>query len=177
MNVALTNWRFLYRLDTPAVRYFNDGFGWSCNIRRPMTAGSFNSVLHPDKPVVLTFYLGLYAPGRPAAEQGDAGRKKLLGTTYAEYERQIRTQMTTLFHDSGFRASKDIAGIVLNRWGHARVLQPPFFYYGRDGRPSPREVVQKGYGRIVIAHSELNGHQNATGALQQAKRAADQVLR
>jgi hypothetical protein len=38
-------------------------------------------------------------------------------------------------------------------------------------------VVQKGYGRIVIAHSELNGQQNATGALQQqAKRAADQVL-
>lgn len=176
VNVALTNWRFLYKLDAPAVRYFNDGFGWSCNIRRPMTAGAFNPPLHPDKPVVLTFYLGLYAPGRPAAEQGDLGRKKLLGTTYADYERQIRAQMTTLFQDAGFRASKDIAGIVLNRWGHARVLQPPGFYYGREGRSSPRETVQQGYGRIAIAHSELNGHQNATGALQQGKRAAEQVL-
>jgi len=177
VNVALTNWRFLYKLNAPAVRYFNDGFGWSCNIRCPMTAGSYNPVLHPDKPIVLTFYLGLYAAGRTAAEQGDLGRKKLLGTTYADYESQIRTQMTTLFQDAGFRASKDIAGIVLNRWGHARILQPPGFYYGRDGKTSPRETVQKGYGRIVIAHSELNGHQNATGALQQAKRAADQVIR
>ena len=134
VNVALTNWRFLYKLEAPAVRYFNDGFGWSCNIRRPMIAGSYTPVLHPDKPIVLTFYLGLYAPGRPAAEQGDLGRKKLLGTTYADYESQIRTQMTTLFHDAGFRA-KDIAGIVLNRWGHARILQPPGFYYGHDGKP------------------------------------------
>ncbi len=176
VNVALTNWRFLYKLDAPAVRYFDGTFGWSCNIRRPMIAGSFNPVLHPDQPVVLTFYLGLYSPGRPAAEQGESGRKKLLETTYADFERQIRRQMTTLFQDAGFRASRDIAGIVLNRWGHARILQPPGFYYGRDGKPSPREAVQKGYGRIAIAHSELNGHQNATGALQQGKRAAEQVL-
>jgi spermidine dehydrogenase len=176
VNVALTNWRFLYKLDAPAVRYFDGGFGWSCNIRRPMQAGAYTPPLHPDQPIALTFYLGLYTPGRPAAEQVDLGRKKLLGTTYAEYERRIRAQMTTLFADAGFRASRDIAGIVLNRWGHARVLQPPGFYYGHDGKPAAREIVQKGYGKIAIAHAELNGHQNATGALQQGKRAAEQVL-
>lgn len=175
VNVALTNWRFLYKLDAPAVRYFDGKFGWSCNIRRPMTVGAYQPVLHPDEPIVLTFYLGLYSPGRSAADQGELGRKKLLGTTYADYEARIRAQMTTLFHDAGFRASTDIAGIVLNRWGHARILQPPGFYYGRDGKDSPREVVQKGFGRIVIAHSELNGHQSAAGALQQAMRAAGQL--
>jgi len=141
-----------------------------------MTAGTFNPVLSPDEPIVLTFYLGLYSSGRPAAEQGEIAPKKLLGTTHADYENQIRKQMTMLFHDAGFRASKDIAGIVLNRWGHARILQPPGFYYSRDGKDSPRETVQKGYRRIVIAHSELNGHQSAAGALQQAEHAADQVL-
>jgi spermidine dehydrogenase len=141
-----------------------------------MTAGAFSPALHPDQPIVLTFYLGLYTAGHSAAEQGDLGRKKLLGTSYAEYENQIRTQMTTLFHDAGYRA-KDIAGIVLNRWGHARVLQPPGFYYGQNGKAAPRETVEKGYGSIAIAHSELNGHQNATGALQQGKRAAEQALR
>lgn len=176
VNVALTNWRFLYKLNAPAVRYFDGSFGWSCNIRRPMVAGAFQPPLHPDRPIVLTFYTGLYTPGRPAGEQGDLGRKKLLNTSYAEYEKQIRAQMTALFADAGFRASKDIAGIVLNRWGHARVIQPPGFYYGRDGQPSPREIVQKGYGRIAIAHAELNGHQNATGALAQGRRAAEQVL-
>jgi len=176
VNVALRNWRFLYKLRAPAVRYFDGDFGWSCNIRQSMTAGSFTAPLHPDKPVVLTFYTGIYRPGRSAKEQGDEGRRKLLGTSYAEYERLIRKQMTSIFAGAGFNASADIAGIVLNRWGHARVIQPPKFYYGSDGRPSPRQIVEKGFERIVIAHSELNGHQSAAGALAQARRGAEQVL-
>lgn len=176
VNVALTNWRFLYRLNAPAVRYFDGGFGWSCNIRQNMVAGSYQPALHPDKPTVLTFYLGLYTPGLPAGEQGNLGRTKMLATSYADYERQIRSQMTTLFRDAGFNPSRDIAAIILNRWGHARVIQPPGFYYGRDGKPSAREIVQKGFGRIALAHAELNGHQNATGALMQGQRAAGQVL-
>jgi spermidine dehydrogenase len=175
VNVALTNWRFLYKLEAPAVRYFNGGFGWSCNIRQNMMAGSYHPPLDPDEPTVLTFYLGLYTPGLPPGEQGDLGRTKMLATSYADFERQIRSQMTMLFRDAGFDPAKDIAGIILNRWGHARVIQPPGFYYGRDGKPPAREIVQKGFGRIAIAHAELNGHQNATGALAQGKRAAEQL--
>ena len=176
VNVALTNWRFLYKLEAPAVRYFNGEFGWSCNIRQNMVAGSYHPPLHPDRPTVLTFYLGLYTSGRPAGEQGNLGRERMLSTSYADYERQIRSQMTMLFRDAGFDPAKDIAGIILNRWGHARVIQPPGFYYGRDGKPAAREIVQKGFGRIAIAHAELNGHQNATGALMQGRRAAQQIL-
>lgn len=177
VNVALTNWRFLYQLEAPAVRYFSGGFGWSCNIRQNMLAGEYHPPLHPDNPTLLTFYLGLYTPGRTAAEQGSLGREKMLSTSYADYEQQIRAQMSHLFADAGFNATRDIAGIVLNRWGHARVLQPPGFYYGRDGKRPAREIVQQGFGKIAIAHAELNGHQNATGALAQGKRAAEQVLR
>ncbi len=175
VNVALTNWRFLYKLGAPAVRYFNGGFGWSCNIRQNMIAGAYHPPLHPDQPTVLTFYLGLYTPGHPAAEQGNLGRTKMLATSYADFERQIRQQMTLLFRDAGFDPAKDIAGIILNRWGHARVLQPPGFYYGRDGKRPAREIVQQGFGKIAIAHAELNGHQNATGALMQGQRAAQQI--
>ena len=49
-------------------------------------------------------------------------------------------------------------------------MQPPGWYYGSDGKPAPREIVAKGYGRIAIGHSELNGHQSATGAMAQGKR-------
>lgn len=56
------------------------------------------------------------------------------------------------------------------------VLQPPGFYYGRERKRPAREIVQQGFGQIAIAHAELNGHQNATGALAQGKRAAEQVL-
>ena len=177
VNVALRQWQFLYKLRAPAARYFDGEFGWSCNIRQPMTAEGFAPPLHPDKPIVLTFYTGIYKSGLSAKDQGDEGRKKLLGTTYREYEEAIRRQLTLLFADHGFEPSRDIAGIVLNRWGHARVIQPPGFYYGVNGKPSPRQIVEKGFGKIAIGHSELNGHQSATGALAQGKRAGEQLAR
>jgi len=98
------------------------------------------------------------------------------GSSYIDYERTIRRQMTEMFGSLGFDAKHDIAGIILNRCGHARVIQPPGFYYGVNGKPSPREVVARGYGRIVIGHPELNGAQNYTRAFQHAKRCADKGL-
>jgi len=177
-NVALHNWRFLYRLGAPAVRWMDDGsmFGYCANIRRNMVVGDYNPPLHPDKPTLLTFYMGLYTPGHTAYQQGVLGRMRLLSTSYVEYERTIRRQMDEMFSGVGFDAKRDIAGIVLNRWGHARVIQPPGFYYGVNGKPSPREIVAKGFGRIIIAHSELNGAQNYTGAFQHGKRAAEEAL-
>lgn len=176
VNVALTNWRFLRTLGIACARWFDDEFGFSCNIRRPMVIGAKPAPMTPDDPTVLTFYMGLYAAGRSTAEQVAAGRKRLLETSYADFERLIRRRMTAMFGDAGFDARRDIAGIVLNRWGHARLVQPPGFYYGRDGRPSAREVVAKGYGRIAIGHSELGGHQSATGAMAQGQRGARQAL-
>jgi len=111
------------------------------------------------------------------AEQVASGRKRLMETSYADFERLIRRQMTRLFGSGGFDARRDIAGIILNRWGHARVVQPPGFYYGQNGQPAAREIVAKGYGRIAIGHSELGGHQSATGALAQGQRAAQQAIK
>lgn len=176
VNVALTNWRFLHTLGAPCARWFDDDFGFSCNIRRPMIAGAPPPPMRPADPTVLTFYMGLYAPGRTMAEQVALGRKRLTQTSYADFERLIRRQMTRLFGSAGFDARRDMAGIVLNRWGHARLVQPPGFYYGTNGRSSAREIVAKGYGRIAIGHSELGGHQSATGAMAQGQRAALQAL-
>jgi spermidine dehydrogenase len=176
VNVALTNWRFLAELGAPCCRWFSGDFGFSCNIRRPMVIGDPPPPMHPDQPTVLTFYMGLHATGSSLAEQVSAGRARLLSTSYADFERLIRTHMVRLFGDHGFDPRRDIAGIVLNRWGHARLAQAPGFYYGRDGQPSPREVVAAGFGRVAIGHSELNGHQSGTGAMAQGRRAAEQAL-
>lgn len=176
VNVALNNWRFLHQLGAPCARWFDDEFGFSCNIRRPMVIGAAPPPMKPDDPAVLTFYMGLHSAGTGVVEQGSRGRKRLLETSYADFERLIRRRMTQMFGSVGFDARRDIAGIILNRWGHARLVQPPGFYYGRDGQPSAREIVAKGYGRIAIGHSELGGHQSATGAMSQGQRAARQAL-
>ncbi len=174
-NVALTNWRFMYKLGVTACRWF-DGFGFSCNIRRPMVVGAYRQPLDPDKPTVLTFNVSFPYPGRPAKEQGAQGRWELQTTRYRDYERQIREQMVRLFGQAGFDPKRDIAGIILNRWGHAYIVPQPGFYFGRDGRPAPRDVIRQRFGRIAFGHSELRGHQNWIGGAIEGQRAARQAL-
>lgn len=38
-----------------------------------------------------------------------------------EYEKEILGQMKKMFEPAGFDAAQDVAGIVLNRWGHALI--------------------------------------------------------
>jgi spermidine dehydrogenase len=177
VNVALRQWRFLYDLDITACRWFDDtdGFGYCCNLRQNMVTARHAPPLHPDKPAVLSFYLGLPVPGLPAATQGMAARARLMNTAYAEFELLIRRQMLRLFGASGFKPRRDIAAIVLNRWGHARLIEPPGFHYGIDGKPSALERVRQGYGRISIGHSELNGAQHWGSALEYGRIAGERA--
>ena len=178
VNVALRQWRFLYDLGITACRWFDDadGFGYCCNLRQTMIgAKQYAPALHPDKPAVLSFYLGLPVPGLPAAQQGAAARAVFLATPYADFEKRIRNQMVRMFAAHGFEPQRDIAAIVLNRWGHARLIEPPGFHYGVQGKPSPLERVRAGYGRIAIGHSELNGGQHWGSALEYGKKAGERA--
>lgn len=175
VNVALNNWRFLYNLGITACHWFS-GFGFTCNIRQPMLVGDYRPPLHPDKPIVLTFYVPFYYPGLSTEDQGARGRAELLGTSYVEYERMIRRQMIKLFSSGGFNPGTDIAGIILNRWGHAFVDAQPGFYFPKDGGPAPRDVVRRRFNRISFAHSELVGTQHWPGAAAEGRRAAHQVF-
>ncbi|MHB8880536.1 MAG: NAD(P)-binding protein [Thermodesulfovibrionales bacterium] len=174
-NVALTNWRFLYQLGFTACKW-SGGFGFGCNIRKPMHIGDYRPPLHPDKPTLLTFYISFHQPGLPVEEQGESGRKKLLETRYAEFESLIVGQMKQLFSGAGFQEDKDIAGFVLNRWTYGYVNPQPGFYFTRDGRPAPRDIIRKPFGRIAFAHAELNGHQHWVAAVDEGRRAAKQAV-
>ena len=175
VNVALKNWQFLKKLGLTACRWFN-GFGFSCNIRQSMVIGDYNPPLDPAKPVILTFYVPFYYPGESISKQGSMGREKLLSESYYDVEVQIRRQMVTLFASAGFDPGRDIAGIILNRWGHAYVNPQPGFYFDKAGIPAPRDILRKRFGRIAFANAELNGHQNWVSAVEEGIRAARQAM-
>ena len=175
VNVALRNWRFMHRLGVSACMYEGD-FGFSCNIRRPMYTDTYRPSFGPDEPTVLTFYKTFEQPGLPPVEQGVRGRTELLSTPFGEYERRVRAQMVTLFGDAGFDPTRDIAGIVLNRWGHAYVAPGPGFFFGDGARPAPPDIIREPFGGVAIGHSELRGHQNWTGAAAEGRRAVETVL-
>ena len=77
-----------------------------------------------------------------------------------------------MFGAAGFDARRDIAGIVLNRWGHAYFAPAPGFFFGSEDQPAPHEVIRKPHGRIVFAHSELQGNMNMAHAMLEGKRGA-----
>ena len=126
VNVALRNWRFLDHLGISSGRWF-EGFGNFFSIRRPMITGESTQPFDPDKPMVMTFYVGFTYPGYSIEEQGALGRAELLGKSYGQYETEIIEQMTKMFAAAGFDAERDVAGIVLNRWGHAYISPQPVF--------------------------------------------------
>lgn len=170
-NVALRNWRFLDRLGFAAARWF-DGFGFYATIRQPMALGANDPPFAPDKPIVMTFYIPIQNPDLPLEAQGPQGRMQMYGTSYADYERRLVTQMTRLFASGGFDARRDIAGIVLNRWGHAFVTPGPGFLLGTDGRPPSSAVVRQPFGRIAFGSSE-----DWLGSAHGGRRAVGEIAR
>lgn len=174
VNVALNNWEFLDRLGFAAGRWY-DGFGYFGSIRAPMNVGNQNIPYDPKKPIVMTFYVPFYYPGKTIDEQGTIGRGELLGKIYLDYEREIRTHMNDIFGVGGFDAKKDIAGIILNRWGHAYISPQPGFYFGEKDGGGLADPMKKGHGKIFYGHSELGSRMNYRNALAEGGRAGEQA--
>jgi spermidine dehydrogenase len=174
-NVAVRNWKPFARLGITAAHWF-DGFGFFVNVRQPMVVGGAPVPLDPAQPAMLTMYVGFPQSGVPIGPQTSGARMRMFTTSYAEYERQIRRQLQTMFGSVGFEARRDIAAIVLNRWGHAYIAPQPGFYFDTAAHPAPIEVVRHRYGRIAFGHSELSGRQSWGRAAQEGRRALAQVL-
>jgi spermidine dehydrogenase len=175
-NVAVRNWRFLQKLGITGARWF-DGFGSYFQVRRVATCGTESPALNPDHPIVINLKVIYPSPGLPTAEQGTRGRAVMLATPFAEYERQIRQQFDDMFARAGFDPKRDIAGIVLNRWGHAYLSPQPGWYYGTNGKPAPRDVLRaQPFGRIAFANTDLSGNMDHRSSILEADRAVGQLL-
>ena len=175
-NVALRNWRFLYKLGISGCRWF-EGIGNYTEVRRTALMGADSPGIGPDSPVVLNLKILFSYPGMAVAEQGYRGRGELLATPFREYERQIRQQFTDMFGAAGFDARRDIAGIILNRWGHAYLNPQPGFFFGKEGKAAPSEALRAApFGRIAFANTDLAGIMDHRSSILEAQRAVGQLL-
>jgi spermidine dehydrogenase len=175
-NIAVRNWRFLYKMGLSGCRWFG-GLGNYLSVRRQAKVGNIKPTLGPDSPTVLTIKVLFAKPGLPIAEQGSLGRAQLLGTSFAQYERSFREQFGDMFAPGGFDPRRDIAGIILNRWGHAYVNPQPGFFFGQGGQPAPRDVLRTApHGRIAFANTDLAGAMDHRNSIREADRAVNQLL-
>ena len=175
-NVAVRNWRFLHKMGITGCRWF-EGTGNYMDVRKLALTGMEDPTISPDSPVVLTVKVLYSYPGETTEAQGNRGRKELLKTSFRDYERRIREQFTGMFATAGFDAQRDIAGIVLNRWGHAYLSPQPGFFFGRGGQPAPREILRSTpFGRIAFANTDLAGAMDHRFSILEAQRAVGQIL-
>jgi len=175
-NIAVRNWRFLYKMGMSGCRWF-EGVGNYMDVRRLATVGIDDATISPDSPIVLTLKV-LYAyPGLPTEEQGRRGRTEMLGTSFRDYEQRIREQFDAMFAHVGFDAKRDIAAVILNRWGHAYLNPQPGFFFGSNGKPAPREVLRSTpFGRIAFANTDLAGAMDHRYSILEAHRAVGQLV-
>jgi len=175
-NVCLTNWRFMARNGISECAWF-EGLGRAFTVRRMPVFDFSGPTLSPDAPVPVTIKIIFTEPGLPLEQQALRGRMKMLSTPFSEYERSIREQFQQMFGRWGFDARTDIAGIILNRWGHAYLCAQPGFFFGLNGEPAPREVLRRApFGRIAFANSDLSGIMDHRASIAEAQRAVGQLL-
>lgn len=175
-NVALRNWKFLAKLGITGCRWFGGGIGNYFEVCRKALLGDVPGEIRPDQPIVLTLKILFSYPGLPTEAQGHRGRAELMSTSFREYERRIREQFNEMFSASGFDARRDIAGIILNRWGHAYLSPQPGFFFGTTGKPAPREVLRAApFGRIAFANTDLAGAMDHRYSILEARRAVSQL--
>ena len=176
-NVAVRNWRFLYNMGLSGCRWFGGLVGNYMEVRKLALTGQEDPTISPDSPVVLSIKVLYSYPGLSTEEQGKRGRGEMMSTPFREYEGRIRQQFTDMFAGSGFDANSDIAGIILNRWGHAYLSPQPGFFFGKDGKPAPRQVLRKApFGRVAFANTDLAGAMDHRFSIVEAQRAVDQIL-
>jgi spermidine dehydrogenase len=175
-NIAVRNWRFLYKMGISGCQWF-EGLGTFLQVRKVALCGADSPTIGPDSPVILSLKVLYPNPGHTTEEQGHLGRAEMIATPFQEYERQIRQQFHDMFAHSGFDASRDIAGIILNRWGHAYASPAPGFYFGKDGKPAPGDVLRAApFGRIAFANVDLSGMPDHKSSILEADRAVGQLL-
>jgi spermidine dehydrogenase len=175
-NIAVRHWRFLYKMGMSGCRWF-EGLGNYLAVRKLATVGGTEATFGPDSPTVLTIKVLFAQPGLPIGEQGSRGRVQLLATSFAQYERAFREQLGDMFAPGGFDPRRDIAGIILNRWGHAYVNPQPGFFFGTGGQPAPRDVLRnRPHGRIAFANTDLAGAMDHRNSIREAERAVDQLV-
>jgi len=175
-NVAVRNWRFLYKMGMSGCRWF-EGIANYMEVRKLALTGPGDTTISPDSPVVLSLKVLYSYPGESTEAQGNRGRAEMLMTSFLDYEKRIREQFTEMFSAAGFDAKRDIAGIILNRWGHAYLSPQPGFFFGKDGKPAPRQILREvPLGRIAFANTDLAGAMDHRYSILEAQRAVQQLF-
>lgn len=175
VNVAVRNWRPWVKL---GVHEITNAMGFFSRLKLdyPVSLGTYRCPRTPDEPILLHL---VHVPAVPFSglDQRAAWRKaraRLQSMPFGEFETHIREELTRMLGAGGFDASRDIAAITVNRWGHGYSYVSNSLF--EDEPDAPLYVVaQKTVGRVAMAGSDTAGSQYMHAGIDEAYRAVREL--
>ncbi|MYF09659.1 MAG: FAD-dependent oxidoreductase [Gammaproteobacteria bacterium] len=175
-NVLLRNWRAFERAGVGggfASSFYHSTF----YLENLSNLGNYHSPANPEEPTIL-FLAGCPRGWGPpdVRNRSSTGRYELMGTTFEFLENDIKEQFNGMLGDHGFDADRDMAAITVNLWPHgytapqSTVFDPPY----AEGE-EPHLVGRRKLGRVAIANSDASTVALITAAVDEAKRAIDEL--
>jgi len=170
-HVALRNWEPFAKLNVHHIVAPGSYHTYTA-LDFPVSLGAYKFPASPAEPAVLFMLRTPCKAGLEQREQNRAGRRELLGTPFAAFEKNIRDQLNRMLGPAGFDAARDIEGITVNRWAHGYAFTPnPLFDPDWKEEEKPWVIGRKRVGRIAIANSDAGASAYTDVAIDQAWRA------
>ena len=170
INVLLKNWKPMASLGAFDM-YLPGGYCSWMNISDPLSVPPYSPSYKPESPTILSMYKYLFNPNHPPETQVKLGRVEMESKTFRDYELEVRQELNYLFGPQGFDASRDIAGIMINRWAHGYN----FFKSPQQDR-NAFKIGKKRIGKISFAGADTGGEPWAQAAISEGIRAAREQL-
>jgi spermidine dehydrogenase len=178
VNVALRNGRALQKSGISGA-YLPGRLCQSVHLVTGINVADYHPRWNPDEPCIVQFYGAVGAPqpeGLSISQQNQAGRAHLLGMSFEDHEREVRTVLNGIWGASGFDPAEDILAITVNRWPHGYArdhldLEDPAW----NADPPPNVVGRQPFGNIAIANSDAGADAYTHTAIDQSWRAVNEL--
>jgi len=176
-SVFIRNWKAFAKLGVSNVSAPNM-WHTSVGLDQPVSIGAYQFAKSPDEPTVLHLSTNPNKPGLPRKQQHKAGWHQLLQTSWEQVELETRRELARILGPGGFDPAADILGITVNRWPHGYA-----YTYDSLSDPDvpeeqrPHVVGRQPFGRIAIANSDSGAAAFINEAIDQGKRAVDELVR
>jgi spermidine dehydrogenase len=177
VNVLCRDWTAFQNLGVSVI-YCPMAYFSYISLDFPVSLGAYHNPRTPTEPMVVHLQRLPCKPGLPKRDQNRAGRQELAGTTFEEFERQIRSQLDRALAGGGFDPARDIEAITVNRWphGYADENDPLTDPEWRTEEDKPWVIARKPFGRIAIANSDAARRAYTDAAIDEAHRAVHELL-
>ena len=175
-KVLVPNWKPFAKLGMDFV-YYTNGFYKQVELAYPVSVGKYERSQTPNDPMVLHMCHVPWVPDKQGPEQWREGRRRVLSTSFEEFEKQVHLQLNQALSSTGFKSERDVSAITVNRWPHGYAYSPDLLWEPDwNESEKPWVIGRQAFGNIHIANSDAEAAADTNAAITQAYRAVNEIF-